>query len=225
MIQVKAVIFDMDGVIIDTEGPVQSCCQRAAGAMGFELNDEFYVSELVGRGWVDCDLALLSRFGRNFSLPDFKTRFQQLWTDHLRLHGIDVKPGFCELVAFLHARGVPIAVATSTHAGDAEISLRAAGINERFDAFVTGDEVGHGKPHPEIYLTAASRLGVAPELCVAFEDSIPGVLAASRAGMRTFLVPENGRPPAPEAVAAAFQILGSLDEARAVLSAWMTAVD
>jgi len=223
MIQVKAVIFDMDGVIIDTEGPVQMCCQRAAADMGFDLDDKFYVAELVGRGWADCDLALLSRYGQDFSLSEFKSRFQQLWTDHLRSHGIEVKPGFRELVAYLRAMGVPIAVATSTHAEDAEISLRAAGIYEQFQAFVTGDEVSHGKPHPEIYLTVAARLGVVPAACVALEDSSAGALAASRAGMTTLLVPDSSRMPTSEAVNAVFRVVASLHDARDILSAWMNA--
>ena len=175
MIQVKAVIFDMDGVIIDTEGPVQWCCQRAAADMGFDLDDEFYVAELVGRGWADCDRALLSRYDQHFSLADFKRRFERLWLEHLRSHAIAIKPGFRELLALLRATSLPIAVATSTHAADAAMSLRAAGVTERFDVFVTGDQVTQGKPHPEIYLTAAARLGVAPTECVALEDSSAGV--------------------------------------------------
>ena len=219
----EAVIFDMDGVIIDTERPVQACCQAVAGSMGFDLDDEFYVSELVGRGWADCDRALTSRFGAAFSLEEFRRRFQARWTEHLGAHGIDVKPGFPQLVGFLRAHRIPIAVATSTHAADAADSLRAAGITERFDAFVTGDQVTRGKPDPEIYVTAAARLGVVPQSCLALEDSSPGVLAASRAGMTTLLIPDNGRMPTPEASNAAFRVLESLHDARQLLADWLRA--
>lgn len=219
--QVAAVIFDMDGLMIDTEGPVQACCQRAAADMGFDLDDEFYVSELVGRGWTDCDAALMSRFGWQFSCAEFRTRFERLWEIRLGSHGINVKPGFRELFVFLRSTPTLVAVATSTHGAEAAISLRAAGIDERFDAFVTGDEVTTGKPAPEIYLTAAARLGVDPRQCVALEDSSAGVLAASRAGMTTFLVPDNGRKPTREAETVAFQVLPSLHAVRTVLSDWL----
>ena len=217
--RVDAVIFDMDGVIIDTEGPVQACCQRAATDMGFELDDEFYVSELVGRGWSDCDEALVARFGPAFSCSDFHARFEHLWSDRLHSRGIDVKPGFFELLAFLRSMGIPVAIATSTHRPDAEVSLHAAGINETFDAFVTGDEVRQGKPHPEIYLAAAAALSVHPSGCVAIEDSSAGVLSATRAGITTLLIPDGERRPTPEAASAAFRILRSLHEARTVLAA------
>ena len=219
--RIAAVIFDMDGLMIDTEGPVQLCCQRAAADMGFNLDDEFYVSELVGRGWDDCDAALISRFGLRFSCVDFRARFQHLWAIRLQSQGIQSKPGFQELFTFLRSTQTPMAVATSTHREDAALSLRAARIDERFDAFVTGDEVVKGKPDPEIYLTAASRLGVDPQKCVAFEDSSPGVLAAARAGMTTFLIPDGGRIPTSQAVSAAFRVLPSLHEARPILGEWL----
>jgi HAD superfamily hydrolase (TIGR01509 family) len=222
--RVAAVIFDMDGLMIDTEGPVQACCQEAAIGMGFDLDDEFYVAELVGRGWQDCDTALTRRFGPQFLLSDFKDRFQQLWAARLRAGRIDVKPGLPELISSLRAASIPIAIATSTYRDDARLSLQAAGIDGPFDAFVTGDEVTHGKPHPEIYLLAASRLRVDPQMCVALEDSSAGALAAACAGMRTLVIPDNGRALTPQAASAAFRILSSLHEARAMLNEWITDV-
>jgi beta-phosphoglucomutase-like phosphatase (HAD superfamily) len=111
--RVAGVIFDMDGLMIDTEGPVQSCCQQAATDMGFDLDDEFYVSELVGRGWADCDLALVRYFGSHFSCDEFRARFQQRWQVWLNTRGIDVKPGFRELISLLRDTSIPVAVATS----------------------------------------------------------------------------------------------------------------
>jgi len=221
--RIDAVIFDMDGLMIDTETPVQVCCQAAAADMGLTLDDEFYEMELVGRGWHDCDRALTLKFGTSFSCSEFRHRFQRKWTDHLRDSRIEVKPGFRELFAFLRTQRVPVAVATSTHADDARLSLAAAGVSETFDAFVTGDEVARGKPHPEIYLTAAARLGVAPAACVVLEDSSAGALAASRAGMTTLLVPDGGRVPTSETVNAVFRVVASLHDAKDILSTWMNA--
>jgi HAD superfamily hydrolase (TIGR01509 family) len=215
---VKAVIFDMDGVIIDTEGAVQTCCQQAAGDMGFDLDEEFYFSELVGRGWADCDVALVTRFGTGFLFSEFKRRFEQRWSTHLRLNGIAVKPGLHEVLAFLASRRIPMAVATSTDDADAKISLQAAGIADNFSVFVTGDQVSRGKPDPEIYLTAATRLGVDARSCVALEDSTAGVLSASRAGMTTLLIPDGDRIPNADALGAAYAVVASLHDAKDVLS-------
>ena len=106
------------------------------------------------------------------------------------------------------------AVATSTEAGDAAFTLRSAGLDTRFGVIVTGDEVAKGKPAPDIYLEAAKRLQIAPEACIALEDSEAGILAASRAGMVPLLVPDDARRPSNIAVDAAFRVLPTLVEAR-----------
>jgi HAD superfamily hydrolase (TIGR01509 family) len=207
----------MDGLMIDTERPVQACCLQAAERLGVVLDVEFYERALVGRGWAECDAALLARFGTGFPLDRFKVSFGELWDAHVAAHGISTKPGLHELLTFLKGRLIPFAVATSTHRREAEFCLEKAGIRDRFSILVAGDEVERGKPEPDIYLEAASRLGVAPRQCVALEDSNAGVLAAARAGMLTLMVPDPPRVPSGEAGAAAHAILTSLFEARNVL--------
>src|SRR5207248_11157753 len=104
--RLDAVIFDMDGLMIDTEAPVQICCQTAAAEMGFDLPDEFYVSALVGRGWTDCHTALTAHFGADFSLDEFMERFRQRWSEHRDVHGTPSNRAcvssslFCEAVAY-----------------------------------------------------------------------------------------------------------------------------
>src|SRR5438105_9505990 len=120
----------MDGLMIDTEAPVQACCQMAASEMGFTLDDEFYVDALVGRGWDDCYEALSARFGPVFSISEFVRRFNDKWKLHLRA-GIEVKPGLRELLAMLRSRCVPIAVATSTDSDEAKASLASARLDGR----------------------------------------------------------------------------------------------
>src|ERR1041384_4206954 len=144
----------MDGLMIDSEAPVQACCQAAAAETGFTLDDEFYVSALLGRGWEDCYASLTSHFGPRFPLAEFLNRFSDKWNQHL-LAGIAVKPGLHELLELLRTKRVPTAIATSTHLEEARASLASAGITHTFDAFVTGDQVRRGKPHPQIHLTAA----------------------------------------------------------------------
>ena len=108
--------------------------------------------------------------------------------------GIPVKPGLYEILEFFRQRGVKIALATSTSRETAELNLRLAKVSDYFDVLVCGGDVTNGKPHPEVFLTAAERLGFSPESCVAFEDSINGIKSAYAAGMTTVMVPDFLQP-------------------------------
>jgi len=220
--RVAAVIFDMDGLMLDTEPIIKRCIQRAAAELGAELDEGFYAG-LLGKGTADCDAALMERFGPEFPLDQVKDRWASYIRSHFETIGIPVKPGLHDLLTLLKERQVPTAVATSTDAKDAALSLRVAGLSAsaQFAAIITGDQVEKGKPEPHIYLEAAGRLGVAPDDCVALEDSSTGVLAARRAGMRTFMVPDAGHSPSPEARLAAFSVLPSLHEVAAALVPWL----
>jgi HAD superfamily hydrolase (TIGR01509 family) len=127
--------------------------------------------------------------------------------------GISPKTGLHPFLSFVKDEALLSAVATSSDAHFAELSLRSAGIADRFDALVSGDQVARGKPAPDIYLEAARRLGCDPARCVALEDSDAGVLAARAAGMVTVCIPDL-KPPSREAAAAASCVLGTLNEAR-----------
>ena len=124
-----------------------------------------------------------------------------------------MKAGLPAFLSFVDEQRFAKAIATSSGAEYAEFSLRSAGLSGRFATIVTGDQVAHGKPAPDIYLEAARRLGCHPAECVALEDSDAGVLAASAAGMVTLCVPDL-RSPSADAARAASQVLGSLDDAR-----------
>jgi beta-phosphoglucomutase-like phosphatase (HAD superfamily) len=211
----------MDGLMLDTERPIQAHLQTIATDLGFDLDDTFYLERLVGRGWTDCDAALMAHFGASFPMRTFTTRFQAEWTQTVATLGIARKTGLDELLALLETKQVPMAVATSTQAAEAERSLRAAGIRERFPLVVTGDQVTHGKPAPDIYLKVAQQLGLTPDRCVALEDSTAGVLAGHAAGMTMLMVPEASRPPSVAARAAAHAVLKSLHDARRLIETWL----
>lgn len=208
----RAVVFDMDGLMLDTEPLYRLSWQAAAAELGYVLDDVLY-SRFVGRTNVESERDLVERFGHDFPLERFRAQWPPRWKVEAAAHGIRKKTGLMELLGFLDTRNVAIAVATSTEADDAVFALRSAGLDTRFSVIVTGDQVAHGKPAPDIYLEAARRLRVAPAACVALEDSEAGILAASRAGMVALLVPDATQPSA-TAIRAASYVLPTLTEAR-----------
>jgi beta-phosphoglucomutase len=209
---INAVVFDMDGLMLDTEPIYKATWQQASAELGFELDDQFY-SRFTGRTSADCERELVRRFGTDFPMSRFRERWQELWRLSIEDGGISTKTGLPEFLSFVKDEALLSAVATSTEANLAEFSLRNAGIAHRFDALVSGDQIARGKPAPDIYLEAARRLGCDPVECVALEDSDAGVLAASAAGMVTVCIPDL-KPPSDEAAAAAARVLASLNEAR-----------
>jgi beta-phosphoglucomutase len=209
---IEAVVFDMDGLMLDTETIYKRAWQSAARDLGYDLDDDFYAT-LIGRALADGETALASRFGPAFPLEEFGSRWSRAWKLDVQSAGIPPKPGLHELLAILERRDVPVAVATSTYRDAAELTLRAGGLDTHFQVVVSGDEVLRGKPAPDIYVEAARRLGVNAARCLALEDSDAGVLSSSRAAMLTLMVPDL-KPPSPEAAAAAFQVFASLLDAR-----------
>lgn len=216
---VAAVVFDMDGLMLDTEILYQRAWTQAANALGYAYDEAFYLQTCVGRTVEACEAALTGRFGDDFPLEAFRQLWQQLWRQEVEQQGIPLKPGLLDLLAFLDQRRIPFAVATSSDLAYAVFSLAAAGLRDRFGCIVTGDQIQHSKPAPDIYLEAARRLGVNPAGCVALEDSEAGVQAAAAAGMRVLLIPDL-KPPTAAGRQAALHVLASLYEAAQILSVW-----
>jgi HAD superfamily hydrolase (TIGR01509 family) len=190
-----AVIFDMDGLMFDTERIYRDTWNRSAAETGFPIEGDLW-GKLVGRNNRDCEATLIRAFGSGFDVGRFRERWKELWLGHVREHGVPVKPGLFELLDTLERRGIPRAVATSTDLELAEPTLHWGGVDGRFGRVVTGDEIERGKPAPDIFLAAASGLRVPPGDCVVLEDSNAGVAAGSAAGMRTLMVPDTEEPSA-----------------------------
>ena len=206
----RAVIFDMDGVILDTEPVHRAAWQRAAAGCGFRITDEMY-AECLGRTDADGAAILLRTFGEAFPLPKFRSCRALYWREHVALHGVRTKPGLFDLLDLLDTHRLPRAVATGTHRATALGLLDRARLRDRFSLLVGGDEVPRGKPEPDIYLAAAARLGVSPGDCLVLEDSGPGACAARAAGMRVVLIPDLA-PPSAETAAQAHAVRASLCE-------------
>ena len=208
MAEMQAVIFDVDGLLLDSEAVYRQSWTEAAASQRFVLSHERYAT-FIGQRIAWCEEQLAALAGPDFNLIAFRAAWRVGWRAIAR-HGVAPKPGARELVAALRAHGVPCGLATSSARPEAELSL-AAWISD-FDAVATGDQVVNGKPAPDIYLLAASRLGIAPERCLALEDSANGARSALAAGMRLIIVPDLVQPPA-EVAARAFRVLPSLGAA------------
>ena len=212
---VSAVIFDMDGLLLDTERISLLAWQAGAAAVGVSMPDSVFL-DMIGRCHQDC-LAVLHRFAGHDL--DFAAISAAMFADYERrlAQSIPVMPGARELLTFLHAAGLPLAVATSSRRDLAEHKLRTVGFLPYFRSVTGGDTVERGKPAPDIYLAAADTLNIPPEECVAFEDSSPGTESAAAAGMRAVIVPDL-KAPTPEARAVATAQIVSLLEAPALFS-------
>jgi len=188
----QAVIFDMDGTLLDTESVFRSIVFEVCDEIGFPMTDEVHLS-MVGGSHERTNQLLVEAYGVAFPYALFDQRCRVIMGE--RSHGgVPVKPGALELVRELRERGIPTAVATSSRKPHAHTHLGATGLLDLFDTIVTRDDVTNPKPHPEPFLTAARRLGVEPVHCLALEDSHSGVRAAHAAGMQTVMVPDLVHP-------------------------------
>jgi len=205
----KAAIFDMDGLMIDTEPMYKRAWQGAAKELGYEIEDSFYLN-LIGRTNIESESMLRDNFGSEFPIERFRALWNSKWSDEAAESGIPKKPGIVELLFWLESSNIRVAVATSNGIEYASLCLSNTGLSEKFEHIVTGDTVTNGKPAPDIFLEAASRLGVAPEDCIALEDSEAGVLSANSAGMRVYLVPDL-KEPSQQIKSLAYNVSGSLN--------------
>jgi HAD superfamily hydrolase (TIGR01509 family) len=211
---VEAALFDMDGLLLDTEVLYVEAMQQAARSLGREMALDFCHS-MVGVPAKECTLMIEAYYGEGFSLTEFREHFS-VHRRRLMEGGIPVKPGVVELLDFLAGCGLPLAVATSAGRATAQHHLGHAGLLDRFTALATRDDVERAKPHPDVYLEAARRLGVAPERCLAFEDSNIGLEAAHAAGTMAFMVPDLLQP-LPETRARCVDVLPDLHAALKLL--------
>ncbi|WP_448135205.1 HAD family hydrolase [Stenotrophomonas rhizophila] len=182
-----AVIFDMDGLMIDSERVSIACWTQAAHELALPLANDFWL-RFVGLGDRDCERLLLQHIDAGQVAALF-ARCHDLYEARTQ-EGLPLRPGILDLLQLLHDHGIARAVATSTRQPRASRKLAAAGLLPFFEVVVTSSDVAHPKPAPDIYLLAAQKLGKDPARCLALEDSPAGIRAAVGAGMTAIQVPD-----------------------------------
>lgn len=187
MNQLQAIVFDMDGLMVDSEPLSQQAWDEYLRPYGHQLTEEI-VSQIIGLRADISTPTIKALFGLPEPVPVIIEKRAAIYSQ-IRANGVPIMPGLLELHAEIGRRQIPWAVATSSPRAHAEEILHQLGLHERCQAIAAGSEVTHGKPHPEIYQLAAARLGISPEHCLALEDSGPGSLAAARAGMTVIAIP------------------------------------
>lgn len=190
---IKGAIFDMDGLMFDSERLVCSIWQEMMDENGYKFNVDIF-KNTIGLRQDKSKKFYTSLYGVDFDYDGFKKQSRQRFYKRIEKDGVPIKKGLFELLDFLKDNNIKMAVATSTSAKTALKVIKKAGVYDYFDSFVCGDDVKNGKPHPEVFLTAAERIGVPPEECVAFEDSINGIKSAFAANMTTVMVPDFLQP-------------------------------
>lgn len=188
-----AVIFDMDGVLIDTEKHYNAAWCQAATEAGFPFTRE-HALLLRSCEAKEGEKLMQGIFGPSFDYYTIRERRRELVRERLAQYGLEKKPGVEETLRFLRAKGIKTAVATATALDITKSHLTTIGVCDLFDSIVSAKNVAHGKPEPDVYLYACEQIGERPQDCMAVEDSPNGIMAAYRAGLRTVMVPDLTQP-------------------------------
>lgn len=191
--EIRGVLFDMDGIVLDTEKLYARFWREAAVALGYPMTH----TQALGMRSLSRSAGqakLESYFGKGISIDEVRVKRIELMDKFVEENGVEPKPGINELMDYLKSRGIPAAITTSSPIARVHQYLDPLGLSERFNCICTGYDVPKGKPEPDIYLYGAARLELPPELCLALEDSPAGVLSASRAGCKTVMIPDMDAP-------------------------------
>ncbi len=210
---INSIVFDMDGVLFDSERIYFQAWHQAGQKLTLPDMDEC-IMYCVGRNGSDIRDYLLSRYGQQFPVDDFVEDVRAEFSNIISVEGLPIKQGVREILEWLSGRQWKIALATSSGRKSAERNLTISGLLPYFQTIVTGDMIRHGKPDPEIYQFACSKLGSPPEDCFAVEDSPNGIKSAHAAGLKVIMIPDMIAP-TPELEELLYSKFTSLLDARA----------
>lgn len=191
----RAAVFDMDGVLLDTEKVYRLCWKKNGMSIGIPEGKMDEICDRIAGGTKSTNARVFKDvMGEDFAYLPFRQKTIDMFEQYLLDNGIDLKDGVIDTLAFLKEKGVKIALATSTDRARAENKLVKTGLFPYFDELVFGDEIERGKPYPDIYLTACKKLNVEPHNAIGVEDSVNGVISAGDAGLYTVMVIDLIKP-------------------------------
>ena len=189
----KAVIFDMDGVLFDTERLCMESWCVLAKEQGIP-DMEIVFPKCIGRNAADTEEIVTDYYGEGFDYETFRKKASDWFWQYIKNNGLPIKTGVKEILAYLKQEGYVVGLASSTRYSSVVNHLEEAGIKDYFSVIVTGDMVEHSKPKPDIYLLACEKLGVEPAKAYAVEDFYNGIRSAHAAGMKPVMVPDLLEP-------------------------------
>lgn len=205
---IEAVLFDMDGVLIDSEKIGAQAVREALQEMGLPVKDDI-LQRMIGANATETTLMMENHYGPGYSHQQFIDTFHKIEQRMLDGEIPQPMPGVTQLLPWLKENGYTLAVASSTRIEKVKYYMEALGLAPYFTTMVGGDMVQNGKPAPDIFLKAAAEVGISPEDCLVVEDSYNGVRSASAAGCHTVMVPDT-LPPTDEMLEKADTILPQL---------------
>ena len=191
--KIRGVLFDMDGLVLDTEKLYTRFWMESAHDLGFPMSFQQALG-LRSLNRTAGQEKLTEYFGPGISYSEVRNHRIELMDAYIEKYGIDVKPGIFELMDHLESQGISSAITSSSPMENIRRHLSAHNLLHRFDKLCSGYDVPKGKPEPDIYLHGAASLGLRPEECLALEDSPTGILSAYRAGCMSVMVPDQDQP-------------------------------
>lgn len=189
----KGVIFDMDGVLFDTERVCMKAWMAVAEKHGLPGMEELF-NRVIGLNANDSRQIVLEAYGQEFDYPAFRQETADCFKKYIKEDGLPIKPGVPEILEWLKGSGYRVGLASSTRSESVLSHIKQADMEDYFSVVITGDMIEHSKPQPDIYLLACERLGVEPDQAYAIEDSPNGIRSAHAAGMWTIMVPDMIAP-------------------------------
>ena len=213
---IKGVVFDMDGLMFDTENLTYKLQKPIMAQIGINYTLDWY-KQTVGKRCEDISMLFSELCGSGFDYEAFRARCRSAYEDYTDKHGVPVKEGLFELLSFLKEKGIKNALCTSTAEPSAKRTLSISGTLPYFDALVCADDIKRGKPCPDPFIKAAEKLGINPENCLALEDSINGIKSAYAAKMITVMIPDLIEP-TDEIKTMCYKILPSLNEVKYIIT-------